>query len=119
MPFCPLCKAEYPVGSKRCIECECDLVEALSEDENLEDDDEEGGEKGYVLLYSTPNRVYAEFLKETLADSNIHCIVRSSGSFLEHGLGYVSKGTVGYKVYVPEEHYEESSAIKDQTVGNL
>jgi hypothetical protein len=113
MPFCPLCKAEYAAGVKRCLECECDLMEDLSEEEGL---DEEGE---WVLLYSTTNRVYAEFLKETLEESNIRAIIRSSGSFLEHGLGYVSKGQTGYKIYVQEEHYEESSAIKDQTVGNL
>ena len=113
MSFCPLCKAEYPIGAKRCIECECDLVESLPEDEGLEE------EEGYVLLYSTSNRVYAEFLKETLEESNIRCIIRSIGSFFEHGLGYVSKSPPGYKIYVLEEHYEESLAIKDQTVGNL
>lgn len=114
MSFCPLCKAEYSAGVKRCIECECDLVESLPEDEGLEEEEE-----GYVLLYITSNRVYAEFLKETLEGSNIHCIVRSTGSFFDHGLGYVSKRPVGYNIYVPEEHYEEGLAIKDQTVGNL
>jgi predicted amidophosphoribosyltransferase len=56
MPFCPLCKAEYSPGTKRCPDCEIDLVEEL------------------------PG---------------------------------------GYKIYVPEDKYEESKAIKEQTVGDL
>ena len=45
--------------------------------------------------------------------------MKSSGSFLEEGLGYVAKGKKGYKIYVPEDRYEESLAIKEQTVSDL
>ncbi|MFH0930791.1 MAG: hypothetical protein V1890_02490, partial [Candidatus Zixiibacteriota bacterium] len=69
MPFCPLCNAEYPAGTKRCPECEADLVEELPEEQEEE-------EKNLVLLYATPNRFLAEFLKETLVDSNIPCFLR-------------------------------------------
>jgi len=41
MPFCPLCKAEYSPGTKRCPDCECDLVEELPEEADLEELDEE------------------------------------------------------------------------------
>jgi len=112
MPFCPICKTEYPPGSKRCVECEVDLVEKLPE-ENPEE------ETKWVLLYYSPNRVFAEFLKETLEQSNIPCCIRSSGSFLEQGLGYVEKDKAGFKIYVSQEKYNEALAIKNQTVGEL
>ena len=120
MPFCPLCKAEYSPGTKRCPDCECDLVEELPEEADLErlDGDEELPED-LVLLYSTRNKVYVEFLKETLENSNIPCYLRSSGSFFEDGLGYVTKGRRGYKIYVPADKYEEALAIKEQTVRDL
>jgi hypothetical protein len=120
MPFCPLCKAEYSSGTKRCPDCEVDLVEELPEEADLEG---AGGEEelpeDLVLLYSTRNKVYAEFLKETLENSNIPCYMTSSGSFLEQGLGYVAKGKAGYKIYVPRDKYDESLAIKEQTVTDL
>lgn len=120
MPFCPLCKAEYGAGAKRCPDCEVDLVEELPEEADLEGS---GGEEdlpeGLVLLYVTRNKVYAEFLKETLENSNIPCYMTSSGGFFEQGLGYVAKGKGGYKIYVPEDKYEESMEIKEQTVRDL
>jgi hypothetical protein len=112
MPFCPICKTEYPPGAKRCLECEVDLVEKLPE----ENPDEE---TKWVLLYYTSNRVFAEFLRETLEQSNIPCWIRSTGTFLEQGLGYVEKAEPGFKVYVSEEKYAEALAIKKQTVGEL
>jgi hypothetical protein len=43
----------------------------------------------------------------------------SSGSFLEEGLGYVTQGKGGYRIYVHEDKYEESVAIREQTVRDL
>ncbi len=119
MPFCPLCKAEYSSGTKRCPDCECDLIEELPEEEEAEDLRVQDQPENLVLLYSTRNRVYAEFLKETLENSNIRCYIRSFGSFLEEGLGYVARGKGGWKIYVPADKYEESQAIREQTVGDL
>lgn len=120
MPFCPLCKAEYGAGSKRCPDCEVDLLEELPEEADLE---ELGGEEelpeGLALLYATRNKIYAEFLKETLENSNIPCYMTSSGGFFEEGLGYVTKGKGGYKIYVPDDKLEESLTIKEQTVRDL
>lgn len=120
MPFCPLCKAEYSPGTKRCPDCECDLVEELPEEADLgRMDQDEDLPEDLILLYSTRNKVYAEFLKETLENSNIPCYFRSSGSFFEEGLGYVTKGKIGYKIYVPRDKYDEALAIKEQTVRDL
>lgn len=119
MPFCPLCKAEYSPGTKRCPDCEVDLIEELPEEADLEESDDEESPEDWVLLYSTRNKVYAEFLKETLENSNIPCYMKSTGSFLEEGLGYVTKKKGGYKIYVPTDKYEESLAIKEQTVSDL
>jgi len=119
MPFCPLCKAEYGAGTKRCPDCECDLVEELPEEAEVEELGDEEVPEGLVLLYTTRNKVYAEFLKETLESANIRCYMKSSGSFFEEGLGYVTKRRGGYKIYVPAEKYEESLAIKEQTVNDL
>jgi len=120
MPFCPLCKAEYSAGTKRCPDCEVDLVEELPEEADLERMDQDDDlPEDLVLLYSTRNKVYAEFLKETLENSNIPCYLRSSGSFFEEGLGYVTKGKVGYKIFVPQDKYDEALAIREQTVRDL
>ncbi len=120
MPFCPLCKAEYSAGTKRCPDCEVDLVEELPEEADLEEvGEEEEVPEGLMLLYHTKNKVYAEFLKETLENSDIPCYLSSSGTFLEEGLGYVAEGKGGYRIYVPEDRYEESVAIKEQTVKDL
>jgi len=119
MPFCPLCKAEYGAGTKRCPDCEVDLVEELPEEADLEEAGEDELPEGLMLLYSTRNKIYAEFLKETLENSNIPCYMTSSGSLFEEGLGYVTKGKGGYKIYVPEDKYEESVAIREQTVRDL
>jgi hypothetical protein len=120
MPFCPLCKAEYGAGTKRCPDCETDLVEELPEEADLGGSGtDEDVPEDWVLLYSTRNKVYAEFLKETLENSNIPCYLRSSGSFFEEGLGYVTKGKGGYKIYVPEDKQEEARAIREQTVRDL
>jgi hypothetical protein len=118
MPFCPLCKSEYSPGTKRCPDCEVDLIEELPEDAESDDSVEDLPEN-LVFLYNTRNKVYAEFLKETLENSGIPCYLKTSGSFLEEGLGYVTKNKGGYKIYVPEDKYEESKAIKEQTVSNL
>ena len=72
-----------------------------------------------VMIYSTPNKVYAMFLKESLEQSGISAYVISKGSFFEVGMGWKISGEYGYEVYVPKDKHQESLIIKEQTVGNL
>lgn len=38
MAWCPICKSEYVEGITKCVDCNCDLVEALEETEETEEE---------------------------------------------------------------------------------
>ncbi len=74
MPFCPNCKSEYRPGFAKCSDCESELVESLSEENN-----EQGnrGELNLIMLASFPDPMQAQMFRELLDLNGIESILQS------------------------------------------
>ena len=105
--FCPNCRCEYKSGIEKCPDCGADLVEKLEEPKPILEK-----EQKLVLLCTTQNLVYADFLKETLEKNNIPCLIKNEGGMMSYPPSYA-------KIYVPEEKYEESQKVKEQLVNDF
>ncbi len=105
--FCPNCKYEYKPGIEKCPDCGADLVEKLEEPKLTAKK-----ESSFVFLCTTQNLVYANFIKETLENNDIPCLLKHEKLTVFYSLRPV-------EVYVPEEKYEESLKIKEQLVDDL
>jgi hypothetical protein len=105
--FCPNCKYEYKPEIKKCPDCGADLVEKLEESKPVVEKKQK-----LVLLCTTQNLVYADFLKKTLEKNDIPCLIKNEGGMMSYPPSYA-------KIYVPEEKYEESRKIKVQLVDDL
>ncbi len=62
MPYCPSCHAEYTLETRRCSDCNVDLVESLPE---------EPDQGKLVELASFPNVSEAEMIQELLESNGI------------------------------------------------
>ena len=105
--FCPNCRCEYKSGIEKCHDCGADLVEKLEAPKPILEK-----EQKLVLLCTTQNLVYADFLKETLEKNNIPCLIKNEGGMMSYPPSYA-------KIYVPEEKYEESQKVKEQLVNDF
>ena len=62
MPICPKCKCEYRPGFVRCNDCDVNLVETLSE----ENEQLNRGKLDLAILASFPNPMEAQMFQELL-----------------------------------------------------
>jgi len=69
------------------------------------------------LLYVTNRGTYVRFLKETLENNGITCIIKSGPSGLVQPSLPLSRYDIS--IYVREEDFEKSCEIKEQIVDNL
>ncbi len=74
MPFCPNCKCEYRPGFDIYTECETELVESLSEDD---DEQRNRGKLNLVMLASFPDPMQARMFQELLESNGIESIMQS------------------------------------------
>ena len=110
MPFCPKCHAEYLEGKSRCPDCDTELVEVLSLQEEHIDVD-----SVTVLLYITNDIVIVRLLEESLRSEGIHCVVKSSmGTY--SGLLTVDQVMKGLKIYVNETALERAIKIAETII---
>jgi hypothetical protein len=86
MPFCPECRAEYRAETRRCPDCDLDLVDSLPE-EQPDTPDSEGLD--LVELASFPNYPEAEMIKEVLESNGIRTVLRGEAD----PIGVVSGAT--------------------------
>ena len=73
MPFCPKCRYEYRPGFVRCNDCDVDLVEALSE----ENEQLNRGKLDLVILASFPDPMGAQMFQELLESNGIDSMLQS------------------------------------------
>jgi hypothetical protein len=74
MAFCPKCKCEYQPGFIRCSDCDMELVEILSE----ENDEKPNCDKlELVLLATFPNPMEAQMFQELLESNGIVSMLQS------------------------------------------
>jgi len=74
MPFCPACHCEYRPGFTRCIDCDFELVDSLSENNPVEP---ELGQLDLVDLGSFPDPMQAQMIQELLEKNGIISILQS------------------------------------------
>ncbi|HEX9934642.1 MAG TPA: DUF2007 domain-containing protein [bacterium] len=110
MPYCPSCGYEYQPGVSECPDCREKLVNLLKPDAH-------GAERTnirFVPMPELPGRVFAEMVKGALEEQGIHSYIRSDG--ISEGFGIVGTGPIAkvFRLFVPENRYEESLDIQKQ-----
>ena len=76
MPFCPKCNCEYRPGFMRCNDCDVDLVETLSGENELLN----RGKLDLVMLASFPDPMEAQMCQELLESNGIDSMLQSDFS---------------------------------------
>jgi hypothetical protein len=106
--FCPVCKTEYPLGSKECASCHVPLVDNLFD---------EGEPSAYVVLWKGENPGFAAKLSEELQKAGIASVTvpldvldRNSRDFLD----VAEKPLFGSAVSVTSRDYSSAEQIKER-----
>lgn len=122
MPFCPLCRCEYMPGVTLCSDCQVDLVEALPDEKEKEEEEKEDRYHDWVPLAHLTSMQLAEMLVEGLRAKNIPAVLRSSaGYFGQVGtMGVSSYQPVGgaYTVLVPREYAGDAESEAEVILGD-
>ena len=123
MPFCPKCGYEYKPTIVTCPNCGERLIAKPVETRRTgikpvrTKTYESKIELRLKLLYVTNKATYARFLKETLGNNKITCIIKRGPSGLVKPDLPMTRYDVS--IYVKEEDFEKSYEIKEQIVDSL
>lgn len=113
MASCPACKKDWPDDVTLCPICGQDLASERAESE---------AEESWQMIGSVPDKLTADFARETLLAYEIPAVVVSkSGYFGQIGLTLTSFYTgraEQFEVSVPETHREEASELLAATLGD-
>ena len=112
MPICPVCKFEYEDGQTECLDCGVPLVDELPEDQEA---DLEGVK--YVPFRSYPSRLYAEMVREALANEGIPAIIKTDQAYSFAEMG--TSSTVKVVLWVAEDSHELAEQIADQMLDHI
>ena len=108
MAFCPECKYEFVEGVTSCPDCKVELVDALPEEYHPD--------IKWVELHRFPGSVYAEMLKEPLANNDIQCLLRKDLFSSAYGIQGTEAGGLETTAFVPEHTLKEAKIILDQVL---
>ena len=111
MPICPVCKYEYKNGETECVDCSVPLVDELPEEPET---DMEGIK--YVPFRSYPSRLYAEMVKEALANEGIPAIIKTDQAYSFAEMG--TSSTVSVVLWVAEDSQELAEQVAEQILSH-
>ena len=121
MPYCPKCRYEYNPGIAVCPDCDEQLVAALPEEPDADDDEEVYDD--WVQIGRLTSTQYAEMVIEALQAKDIPAVLHSgSGHFGETGqMGPSSFRPVGggYSLWVPREFADDADQEAEVILGEL
>jgi len=112
MPICPVCKYEYEAGETECVDCGVPLVDELPDDPETVI----AGLK-YVPFRSYPSRLYAEMVREALANEGIPAIIKTDQAYSFAEMG--TSSTVSVVLWVTEDSLELAERIADQILNQI
>jgi len=107
MPICPRCKFEFDHGQTECIDCGVALVDELPDEP---ENDQEGIK--YVPFRSYPSRLFAEMVREALANEGIPSIIKTDQAYSFAEMG--TSSTVSVVLWVADDSQELAETIADQ-----
>ena len=107
MPICPVCKYEYDDGQTECIDCGVGLVDELPDEPEPDID----GIK-YVPFRPYPSRLFAEMVREALANDGIPSIIKTDQAYPYAEMG--TSSTVSVVLWVAEDSLELAEQIADR-----
>jgi hypothetical protein len=117
MPFCPVCRYEYNPGVFECPDCREKLVDLLEPEPSQAGPDflQTGREMiRFIPMPDLSGSIYSEMVKGALEERGIQCYIGSDGIYR----GFMGVGTPlipkGYRIFVPEDRYEECLEIQRQ-----
>jgi len=112
MPFCPKCKYEYTEDTVTCPDCQVALVPVLNDDPHYDD-------VPFKPLPNLPGRVYADMVMGALEEKGIPCYIRSDGVMDAFGIAGTGPVSKGFRIFVPENRYEESIETQHQMMDHI
>lgn len=116
MPFCPKCGYEYIENVTTCPDCQVPLVPILNNDHPNDHSDEN---VPFKALPDLPGRVYADMVIGVLEERGIPCYVRSDGVMDAFGIAGTGPVSRGFRIFVPENRYQECIEIQHQMMDHI